>query len=85
MITSVTALAAHPVPAYCTSGHGILTPAQWKTCWNAGWSQPTTTAANAGAFAGHSVAPWAILAGIIIGLLWLVSRSGSGRTVTSKG
>jgi hypothetical protein len=85
MITSVTALAAKPVPAYCTSGHGILTPAQWKACWNAGWSQPTTGAANAGYFAGHNVAPWALIAGIVIGLLWLVSRSGSRSPAASKG
>ena len=84
MITSVTA-AAQQVPAYCSGWAHGLTPAQWKTCWDIGWSQPTTTAANAGAFAGHTVAPWAILAGIIIGLPWLVSRPGSRRPATSKG
>ena len=82
MITSVTA-AAQQVPAYCTSGTGIHTPAQWKTCWDIGSNLPTTTAANAGYFAGHSVAPWAIIAGIIIGLLWVASRVSSGRTATN--
>jgi hypothetical protein len=75
-------LAAGPVPAYC--GNLIKTPAQWKACWDAGWSQPTTGAANAGFAAGHSVAPWAVLAGIIIGLLWLASRSRSGSPAASK-
>jgi hypothetical protein len=83
MFTSVTA-AAQQVPAYCTSGTGILTPAQWKHCWDIGHHLSTTTAANAGAFAGHNVAPWALLAGVIIGLLWLVSRPGSRTPATSK-
>lgn len=75
--------AAKAIPAYCTSGHGVLTPAQWKTCWDAGWSQPVTNAANAGAFTGHSVAPWMLLAGVIIGLLVMVSR-GSRSPAPSK-
>ena len=82
MFTSVAA-AVQQVPAYCTSGHGITTPAQWKQCWDIGHHLPTTTVANAGAFAGHSVAPWAIFAGIIIGLLWVASRVSSGRTATN--
>ena len=84
MITSVTA-AAQQVPAYCSGNLHLITPAQWKQCWDIGRHLPTTTAATIGGFAGHSVAPWAILAGIIIGLLLLVSRSSSGRTATSKG
>ena len=84
MITSVTA-AAQQVPAYCSGNLHLITPAQWKQCWDIGQHLPTTGVANAGAFAGHSVAPWAILAGIIIGLLWLVSRPGSRRPATSKG
>jgi large-conductance mechanosensitive channel len=83
MITSVTAV-AQQVPAYCTSGHGILTPAQWKTCWNAGWSQPTTTAANAGAFVGHTIAPFLIIALIVFAVIAL-SRRRSGTPATSKG
>jgi hypothetical protein len=84
MITSVQALAAaaQRVPAYCATGT-IHTPAQWKACWNAGYNLPTTGAANAGSFAGHNVAPWAILAGIIIGIIWLVSRSGSRSPATN--
>ena len=84
MITSVTA-AAQQVPAYCTSWTMTRTPAQLQTCWKLGWNQSTTTVANAGYFAGHNVAPWAIIAGIIIGLLWLVSRPRSGSPATSKG
>jgi hypothetical protein len=85
MITSVQALAAaaQKVPAYCATNH-ISTPAQWKACWNAGYHLPATGAANAGSFAGHNVAPWALIAGIIIGLLWLASRSGSRRAATSN-
>ena len=82
MHTSLAALGANPVPAYCSSL--VKTPAQWKACWDAGWSQPTGGAANAGYFAGHNVAPWALLAGIIIGVLWLVSRSGSRSPAASK-
>ena len=83
MITSAQALtaAAQKVPAYCSSGHGILTPAQWKACWNAGYSQPTTTAANAGAFVGHNVGPFLIVALIIFAVIALARRrSGSPAT-----
>ena len=55
----------------------------WQQKWDCGWHQPTTGAANAGYFAGHSVAPWAILAGIIIGLLWVASRVSSRKTATN--
>jgi len=72
--------AAQAVPAYCKAG--IHTPAQIPACLKAGWSEPTTGAANAGLAAGHA-APWVIIAGIIIGLLWIASR-GSRRTATSS-
>lgn len=55
----------------------------WQQQLKCGWHQPTTTAANAGYFAGHDVAPWALLAGIIIGLLWLVSRASSRKTAAT--
>jgi hypothetical protein len=71
------------VPAYCTN-NGLHTPAQIAACLKAGWSQPTTGAANAGFIAGHSIAPWAVIAGIIIGLLLLASRSRSGSPATSR-
>lgn len=49
----------------------------WQQQWNCGWKQPTTTAANAGYFAGHNVAPFLIL-GAIIGLILIaVSKSRS--------
>jgi hypothetical protein len=82
MHTALIALAAKPVPAYCSNL--AKTPAQWKACWNAGWSQSTSGAANAGFVAGHNVAPWALLVGVIIGILWLISRSGSRSPATSK-
>jgi hypothetical protein len=68
----------HPnvIAAACQTGN-------WQQKWNCGWHQSTTGAANAGYFAGHNVAPWAILAGIIIGLLWVASRVSSGKTATS--
>ena len=81
MHPALIALAANPVPAYCATGH-IHTPAQWQACWKLGYNLPTTGAANAGAFAGHNIAPYALIAGIIIGILLLVSRSGSRRTAT---
>jgi hypothetical protein len=56
----------------------------WQQKLSCGWHQPTGGAANAGYFAGHSVTPWAILAGIIIGLLLLASRSRSRTPATSK-
>ena len=47
----------------------------WEQKLKCGWHQPTTNAANAGAFAGHSVMPWLI--GIAIGLLIIVMISKS--------
>jgi hypothetical protein len=56
----------------------------WQQKLKCGWHQPTTTAANAGAFTGHSVMPWLI--GAIIGLLIIVamSKSRSGTPAASK-
>ena len=82
MFTSVTAV-AQQVPAYCTSGHGILTPAQWKTCWNAGWSQPTTGAANV---AQGGIGSVVLIVLAIVAVLWLLSKLGGSRApATSKG
>ena len=50
----------------------------WQQKWNCGWKQPTTTAANAGAFAGHNVAP--ILVGLlIVALIALAASKGRSR------
>ena len=78
MITSLTTLAANPVPAYC--GNLVKTPAQWKACWNAGWSQPTTGAANAGGFAGHYFGP--VL--IVLAVVALVCLLGSRRSAATS-
>jgi hypothetical protein len=83
MPASIQALAgaAQQIPAYCTSGTGIHTPQQWQTCWKLGWQQPTTDAANAGAFTGHNVAPGVILvAMLIVAALVLLSRRGKTAT-----
>lgn len=74
--------AAGQVPAYC--GNLVKTPEQWKACWDAGWSQSTSGAANAGYVAGHNVAPWALLIGVLIGIILLASRSRSGTPAASK-
>ena len=83
MITPLTALAAKPVPAYCTSGHGILTPQQWHTCWNAGWSQPVnTTVANTGHAVGTGAIPAVALILIVLAVIAL-SRRRSGSPATN--
>ena len=74
---------ATQVPAYCTSGHGVLTPAQWKACWNAGYNQSTTTAANAGAAVGHYAAP-AIAILVIVLLVAAWSRAGGARKAATS-
>jgi len=81
MITAL-AQAAKAVPAYCSSGYGVLTPAQWKTCWNAGWQMPTTGTANTNVGGTGSV----ILIVLVIGVaLWLLSRlSGSRKTAATS-
>jgi hypothetical protein len=83
MITSVTALAAKPVPAYCTSGYGVLTPAQWKTCWNLGYNQPVnSTVAHVGFAAGKGAVPAVLLIVIVLAVIAL-SRRRSGRPATN--
>ena len=81
MITSVQALAAAARFSFLRH-QPHHHPAQWKACWNA--CSPTTGAANACAFAGHNIAPYALIAGIIIGILLLVSRSSSRSPATSR-
>ena len=56
----------------------------WQQKWNCGWKQPTTTAANAGAFAGHNIAPVLIVAVIVLALLMLASKGKSRSTATSN-
>lgn len=56
----------------------------WQQKWNCGWKQPTTTAANAGAFAGHNVAP-ALIGLVIVALILIAaSRSRSGKPATNS-
>ena len=76
MITSVQAVAAaaQKIPGYCTSGIGIHTPQQWKTCWDLGYSQPVNGAASAGSALGGSFGPILIIALIAIGLFLLTRR-----------
>ncbi len=83
MIESVHA-AAQAVPGYCTSGHGVLTHAEWQTCWKLGWNQSSTGTATVGYSAGHNVAP--ILIGLLI-LAVIVAAASRGRSrspATSK-
>lgn len=68
MITAL-AQAVNAVPAYCSSGYGVLTPAQWKTCWNAGWSQPVNTAVNAGPAVNGGLV---VAIGIVIVLILII-------------
>ena len=63
------ASAAAKVPAYCSGWAHNITPAQWTQCWKIGWSQPSTTAAKAGYYTGHNIAP--VLAVIILAVLVL--------------
>lgn len=83
-MTTALQSAAAKIPGYCASGHITRTPAQWAACVKAGWQQPTGTAANLGAAAGHNIAPFLIVAVIVIALLALARRSGSGSPATSK-
>ena len=71
------ASAAAKVPAYCSGWAHSITPAQWTQCWKIGWSQPSTTAAKAGYYTGHNIAP--VLAVIILAVLvfaWMKIPSG---------
>ena len=85
MNTAIQALArtAQQVPGYCTSGTGVHTAQQWQTCWKLGWQQPTTDAANAGAFIGHNVAPGAIVVVLLI-VAALIVLSRRGKTAASS-
>lgn len=67
----------HIIAAACSSG-------TWQQKWNCGWHQSTTGAANAGYFAGHSVAPWLIGALIGLFIIFLISRSRSRTPATSR-
>jgi hypothetical protein len=74
MTTSLQALAAQPIPSYCTSSHGVLTPQQWSYCAHLGWAQPTTTAGGVGTYVGSHAFPAAILAILaVVAVLWLLS------------
>jgi hypothetical protein len=75
---------AGQIPGYCASGHITRTPAQIAACIRAGWQQPTGTAANLGFSAGHNVAPFLIVALIVIAVIALASRGGSRSPATSK-
>ena len=83
MIESVHA-AAQAVPGYCTSGHGILTHAEWQTCWRLGWSQPVNGTANAGVAAGHSAAPVLLILVVIALVLAGMARAGRNHRAASQ-
>ena len=70
---------ATTVPAYCTSGTGVRTPAQWQTCWNLGWHLPTTAAAHAGSMAGGALP----LILVVVAVLVLFARP-AGRRVAAR-
>lgn len=71
-------LVASHIPPYCSTG-GVpkLTPSQWTACAKAGWSQPTTGAAHAGAAFG-SPALVAVIA--VVALLVIVAVMRGRRT-----
>jgi hypothetical protein len=57
-----------PAPSYCL-GRSLLskplTPAQWTTCWNYGWHEPTPGWLTRVAYDfGHNVAPALIILAI---------------------
>jgi hypothetical protein len=62
------------IPPYCNTG-GVpkLTPSQWAACAKAGWSQPTTGAAHAGATVGAPVL-LAVVAVVVILLIAAAMR-----------
>jgi hypothetical protein len=73
------AQAAASVPGYCTSGHGVLTSAQWKQCWDLGWNQSYSTPVS-GDLAGHGsglgiVAVLVVIAVVLIAVSRLGKRS----------
>jgi hypothetical protein len=61
----------HASAAGCSTG-------SWHQKWSCGWHQPTTAAQHAGFAFVHS-AGWAVLAGVIIGLLWMTGRRSRAR------
>jgi hypothetical protein len=68
-----------PIPSYCPKGDlpgtTVLSPSQWSTCLKAGWDQPTTTAANAGAVVGHYAAPTLIGLALLVIILFIAKRT----------
>ncbi len=84
MISSLYEVAA-AVPGYCTSGHGVLTPTEWKTCWDLGWSQPTTGAAHAGYAAGHGGAPVLLILVVVVLVLAGMVRAGRNHRAAAQG
>ena len=69
------AQAATQVPAYCTSGHGVLTPAQYSYCVHLGWNQSYSTPISndlAGHGSGFGVP---VIIAVIIVALYLMLRS----------
>ena len=67
----------HVIAAACSTG-------SWQQRWDCGWKQPTTGAANAGYFAGHSVMPALIVLLIIVAIIALAGKSRSRRPAASK-
>jgi hypothetical protein len=55
---------AHNYAAAAAAGN--CNTGTWQQKWQCGWNQPTTGAANAGAFAGHNVLPWLLVLVIVI-------------------
>lgn len=76
--------AAAKVPAYCASGHISRTPAQILACVRAGWQEPTTGAASLGTGAGHNLAPFLIVAGLVLLVAWLAGKARSRSAATSS-
>lgn len=74
------------IPGYCTSGHGILTSAQWAKCAKLGWSQPVnTTVGHVGYAVGHTGIP--VFAGVVVAVLILfalIRAAGRRGPVTSS-
>jgi hypothetical protein len=83
VITALAPLGA--IPAYCTSGAGVRTPAQWQYCVKLGWQEPTTGAANAAsALGGHGAVPGGVIAAVVvIALILLALRLLLGRRSTA--
>ena len=63
----------HIIAAACNTGS-----IQQK--WNCGWKQPTTNAANVGAFAGHNVVPALVGLLLVVLIIALLTRRRSPAT-----